>query len=72
MFKRLMNKVFLNQAWRTIKAYIDDILVWTAPDEDHVRDLEEMFKNIKKVSLWLKGRKCIFGVQEGQFLDITR
>lgn len=35
---------------------------------NHVKDLEETFKNIRKASLRLKGKKCTFGVRKGQFV----
>ena len=53
MFEPIMGK--------TIDAYIDDIMVKSKNESDHVRDLTEVFTILKKHKLRLNVAKCTFG-----------
>ena len=43
MYQRLMNKMFSSQIGRNVQVYINDILVKSRREEDHLKDLEETF-----------------------------
>ena len=42
-YQQLVNKVFVNLIGKTMKVYVDDMLVKSLKKEDHVTDLREMF-----------------------------
>ena len=42
-YQRLMNKMFENQIGRNVQVYVDDMLVKSRREEDHLKDLEETF-----------------------------
>ena len=70
-YQRLMNKMFRNQIGRNVEVYIDDMLVKTKDDLNHLEDLEETFKTLRQYRMKLNPSKCIFGVSSGKFLGFT-
>lgn len=67
-FQRLIDKIFKSQVGRNVEVYVDDILVKSEIEENHIADLEETFSNLKKSGIKLKPSKCTFGIKEGKFL----
>nr|KYP46154.1 Uncharacterized protein K02A2.6 [Cajanus cajan] len=67
-YQRLMDKVFSEQIGRNLEVYVDDMVIKTKSIEEHVKDLEEIFKQIKKHNMRLNPEKCVFGVHGGKFL----
>jgi hypothetical protein len=53
---------------RKVEAYIDEIVVKTRESRTFIKDLEEMFANLKKVNIKLNPAKCAFGVPSGKLL----
>ena len=53
---------------RTMEAYIDDMVVKSRHQEDHLSDLAEIFAILKKHKLRLNASKCAFDVGSGKFL----
>ena len=51
-----------------MEAYIDDMVVRSKVVEDHLSDLLETFKTLRKHRLKLNASKCTFGVSLGKFL----
>ena len=47
-----------------MEAYIDDMVVKIKDENDHLRDLGEMFQILKKHKLRLNVSKCAFGVDQ--------
>lgn len=43
MYQRLVNKVFNNQINQNMIVYIDDMLIKSTEEIDHVKDLEQAF-----------------------------
>ena len=43
MYQRLMNKMFAQQIRRNVQVYVDDMLVKSRKEEDHLEDLRETF-----------------------------
>jgi hypothetical protein len=68
MFQRLMNKMFREQIGRNIEVYVDDILVKSVLPIDHVSDLQEAFRTLKRYRIKLNLAKCTFRVSLGKFL----
>lgn len=67
-FQRMVTKMFAPLLGRTMEAYIDDMVVKSRHQVDHLSDLAEMFAILKKHKLRLNASKCAFGVGSGKFL----
>src|SRR5436189_884198 len=67
-YKKLVNKLFKNQIGKNIEVYVDDMLVKSTKENDHVKDLRETFEVLKKHNMKLNSQKCVFGVTAGKFL----
>ncbi|KAL0408265.1 UNVERIFIED_CONTAM: Transposon Tf2-12 polyprotein [Sesamum radiatum] len=51
-----------------MEVYIDDMLVKSSKEQDHIKDLEECFQVLKIFGMKLNPAKCTFGVRGGKFL----
>jgi hypothetical protein len=51
-----------------VLTYVDDIIVKSTKQENHVADLQETFANFRRVGLKLNPEKFVFGVKKGKFL----
>ena len=67
-YQRLMNKMFENQIRRNIQVYVDDILVKSRREDDHLEDLKETFDILRSYNMKLNPSKCAFEVTAGNFL----
>ena len=61
-YQRLMNRMFHDQIDRNVKVYVDDMLVKSKEEVDHLKDLEETFNMLRKYQMKLNPSKCAFGV----------
>ena len=64
----MVTKMFKEQFGRNIEAYIDDMVVKSKAVGDHLTDLTETFKTLRKHRLKLNTSKCSFGISLGKFL----
>ena len=67
-YQRLMNKMFTNQIGRNVQVYVDDMLVKSRREEDHLKDLEETFSTLRFYNMKLNPSKCASGVTAEKFL----
>jgi hypothetical protein len=67
-FNRMTAKVLHSQIGRNVLTYVDDIIVKSTKQENHVADLQDTFANFRQVGLKLNPEKCVFGVKKGKFL----
>ena len=67
-YQRLVNMMFKDQIGKTMEVYVDDMLVKSKRDIDHVAHLSEMFEILRKYRMKLNPQKCVFGVESGKFL----
>ena len=67
-FQRLMRIALGSQMGRNADAYVDDIVVKTREECTLIEDLEETFRNFRKVNIMLNPDKCVFGVASGKLL----
>jgi hypothetical protein len=67
-FSRMPSKVLSTQIGRNVLTYVDDIIVKSTKQEDHIADLQETFANLIKTYLKSNPEKCIFRVKKGKFL----
>ena len=67
-YQRLMNKMFTHQIGRNVQVYVDDMLVKSLREDDHLGDLQETFDTLQTYNMKLNPSKCAFGVTAGKFL----
>jgi hypothetical protein len=67
-FSRMTTKVLHSQIGRNVLTYVDDIIVKSTKQENHIIDLQETFANFRQAGLKLNPEKCVFGVKKGKFL----
>jgi hypothetical protein len=67
-FSRMTTKVLSSQLGRNVLTYVDDIIVRSTKQQDHISDLQETFANFREASLKLSPEKCVFRVKKGKFL----
>jgi hypothetical protein len=63
-----MQHVFGDHIGRTVKAYVDDIVVKTRKADDLVGDLNIAFGCLRANGVKLNPEKCVFGVSRGMLL----
>ena len=67
-YQRLVNQIFKKQIGRNVEVYVDDMLVKSRKEEDHLDDLRETFNTLRQYHMKLNPSKCAFGVSSGKFL----
>ena len=63
-----MNKMFAHQIGRNVQVYVDDVLVKSLHEDDHLGDLRETFDTLWLYNMKLNLGKCAFEVTAGKFL----
>ena len=67
-YQRLMNKTFAHQIGRNVQVYVDDMLVKSMHEEDHLDNLRETFDTLRSFNMKLNSNKRAFGVMAGKLL----
>ena len=67
-YQRLMNKMFTHQIGRNVQVNVDDMLVKSLHEVDHLDDLKETFDMLRSFNMKLNPNKCTFRVTVGKFL----
>jgi hypothetical protein len=67
-FSRMTVKVLSSQISTNVLTYVDDIIVKSTKQENHIADLQETFTNFRKAGLKVNPEKCVFRVNKGKFL----
>ena len=67
-YQRLMNKMFTHQLGRNVQVYVDDMLVKSVCENNHLNDLQETFNTLQSYNMKLNPSKCVFGVTARKFL----
>jgi len=52
---------------RNVQTYVDDMVVTSEREDQHVTDLGELFTTITRCNLKLNPNKCVFWVEVGKF-----
>ena len=68
-YQRMMTRMFELQMGKSIKVYIDDMVVKSKLVSEHLRDLGDVFGILRKYRLRLNASKCSFGMGSGKFLS---
>ena len=63
-----MNEMFAHQIRRNVQVYVDDMLVKSRREEDHLDVLKETFDTLRSYNMKLNPSKCAFGVTARKFL----
>ena len=67
-YQRMMTKMFEPQLGKSIEVYIDDMVVKSKVESEHINDLRNIFEILRKHKLRLNAAKCSFGVGSSKFL----
>ena len=67
-YQEMMTRMFEPQLGKNIEAYIDDMVVKSKVETEHIDDLGNIFKILRKHKLHLNVAKCSFGVGSNKFL----
>jgi Reverse transcriptase (RNA-dependent DNA polymerase) len=68
IFQSFISEIFADMLDNTVLIYIDDIMVFTKDVESHKRALREIFKRLRKNSLYFNPEKSEFYKKEVIFL----
>jgi hypothetical protein len=67
-FMYLMNSVFMPELDEFVIVFIDDILIYSRSEEEHVRHLRVILKRLRDHQLYAKFSKCTFWLKGVHFL----
>ena len=67
-YQRMMTRMFRDKIKHTVEVYIDDMVVKSKQEAQHIEDLWGAFKVLWQHKLCLNMDKCAFGVGAGKFL----
>ena len=67
-YQRLMNKMFAHQIGKSLQVYMDDMLVKSLQEDNHLSNLQETFDTLRSYNMKLNPSKCTFRVTTGNFL----
>ncbi|XP_039684984.1 uncharacterized protein [Medicago truncatula] len=67
-YQRGMTTIFHDMIHKEIEVYVDDMIVKSITEEQHVEYLLKMFQRLRKYRLRLNPNKCTFGVRSGKLL----
>ena len=51
-----------------MQVYVDDMLVKSIREDDHLSNLQETFNTLRSYNMKLNPNKCVFEVTAGKFL----
>ena len=67
-YQRMMTRIFEPQLGKSIKIYVDDMVVKSKVVSEHLGDLDNTFNVLRKHKLHLNASKYSFDVGSGKFL----
>ena len=67
-YQRLVNHVFSHQFGRNVEVYVDNMLVKSKDEANHLDYLKETFSTLHKYNMKLNPAKCVFAITSGKFL----
>ncbi len=70
-FQRAMETALRDTNYRNSIVFIDDILIYSTNQENHLKDLREVLQHLKKAGVSLNRDKCAFGLREVEYLGFV-
>ena len=67
-YQRAMNLIFHDLIGKSMQVYIDDVVVKSMSDDEHLENLRVAFEKMRAFGLKMNPLKCGFGVSTGKFL----
>ena len=67
-FERLMELVLRGLSWKTCLVYLDDVIVIGRTFEEHLKNLEDVFRRLRNANLQLSTKKCHLFQKEVKYL----
>jgi hypothetical protein len=67
-FMNMMNKVFMDELYKCVVVFIDDILVFSKTAEEHEEHRRIVLGKLRQPQLYAKFNKCEFWMEEVAFL----
>ena len=73
-FQRMMDTILAGLKWSCTLVYLDDIIIYSATFDQHLKDLAAVFDRLREANLKLKAKKCHLCCEEVPYLGyvITR
>ena len=62
IYQRMMTRMFEPQLGKNIELYIGNMVVKSKVESEHVNDLEDIFRILRRHKLRLNASKCSFNV----------
>ena len=70
-FQRTMDQVLPGLIGRIVMFYLDDIVIYSRSEEEHIQHLNLVFDCLHEAGSLLKPKKCVFGLKEINLLGYT-
>ena len=70
-FMSIVNNMFYDYSEKFVMVCLDDILIYSTTREKHMKHLKAVLSRIRTNKLYGKLSKCIFGVQEIEYLGFV-
>ncbi|CAJ2657404.1 unnamed protein product [Trifolium pratense] len=70
-YQRAMNLIFHDFIEIFMQVYIDDIVVKSSSQDEHIEHLKKSFERMRKCGLKMNPLKCVFCVHAGDFLGFV-
>ena len=67
-FSRVLFKVFRKLLGECVLLYLDDLLILSPNQEQHLNDIDKVLGCVEKAGLTLSPKKCVFGKDQVQYL----
>jgi hypothetical protein len=67
-FQREMDIAFVDDLGRFIVICLDDVIVYSKSDEEHLQHLKRVIEKCRKFGISLNPKKTIFGLEEGKLI----
>jgi len=64
-YQRAMNYIFHDLIGRLVEVYIDDVVVKSAFQDNHLADLRQVLERTRKHYMKMNPDKCTFGITAG-------
>ena len=67
-FQRLMGNLFREEIFKYVVVYLDDILVFSKNEEEHLLHISNVLGKLRAAGVRLNRKKCMFFQREIKFL----